>query len=120
LVENHPDIDNYKLYFAQSLYKAGDYEAALTACLSITHEEHAEWSNKLQAAIKFQLDDLAGAKIILEQKLRQDDVTTIMNRGLHWLHCVTYFRNSFLLLEWKIRGSIEMFSGRIATWWILW
>ena len=32
LVKLYPDVDNYKLAFAQSLYKSGMYQDALKAC----------------------------------------------------------------------------------------
>lgn len=32
LVKLYPDVDHYKLAFAQSLYKSGMYQDALKAC----------------------------------------------------------------------------------------
>jgi tetratricopeptide repeat protein 30 len=111
LVEHYPDIDPYKLYFAQALYKAGDYEAALTACLNVNQPDYVDSSFKLQAAIKFQMDDLNGAKSILDQSLRKDDITTIANRGcllFKVMQCMPFHQklneiNSVDFIERKIR-----------------
>jgi len=49
LVRYYPEIDNYKLYYAQSLQKSGQYQAALKACLNI---ENPELNQKVYIIIK--------------------------------------------------------------------
>lgn len=39
LVRHYPEIDAYKLYHAQALYKSGQYAAAQKACLGIENSE---------------------------------------------------------------------------------
>ena len=53
LIKMCPDVDEYKMYYAQALYKAGLYEPAIKACQAVA--ESAELGNRvmlLQAAIK--------------------------------------------------------------------
>ena len=45
LVRAYPEIDEYRLYYAQSLHKSGQYQAALKACQTI---ENAEFSQKVR------------------------------------------------------------------------
>jgi tetratricopeptide repeat protein 30 len=40
LVKINPDIDDYKLYYAQSLFKACMYNEALKACQGIENPEY--------------------------------------------------------------------------------
>ena len=53
LMKMCPDSDEYRLYYAQALYKAGMYEPAAKACQAVA--DSAELGNRvmmLQAAIK--------------------------------------------------------------------
>ena len=64
--------EEYKLYYAQSLYKAGLYQDASRAALRILDAE--ELKNKiltLRAAIAYEQDDLGPAKALLDQCLIQ-------------------------------------------------
>lgn len=42
LVNLVPDVDQYRLYYAQSLYKSGQYESAQNACSSCENPEFQE------------------------------------------------------------------------------
>jgi len=42
LSKNHPEVAEYKAYYAQSLYKAGLYEASAKAAVQIEAPEYAE------------------------------------------------------------------------------
>jgi tetratricopeptide repeat protein 30 len=45
LVNLVPDVDEYRLYYAQSLYKSGQYESAQKACSSCENQEFQERVN---------------------------------------------------------------------------
>lgn len=73
-----PEVEEYKLYYAQSLYKAGSYPEATRAALRLESEEFAQRVVWLQAAIKYEQDELAGCKSLLDQCM-QDDPETVVN-----------------------------------------
>jgi tetratricopeptide (TPR) repeat protein len=51
LVKIYPDVFDYQIYHAQSLYKAGDYENAQKVCQSIDIPEHVNKIVQLQIAV---------------------------------------------------------------------
>jgi tetratricopeptide repeat protein 30 len=67
LVKFHPEADSYKIYYAQSLYKAGLYPEANRACLRVDSEQYAQRLLMLQAAIKYEEDDLSSSKALLDR-----------------------------------------------------
>ena len=42
LVKVYPEVDEYKLYYAQALHKAGSYPEALKACQNIDNPSYAQ------------------------------------------------------------------------------
>ncbi len=42
LVKYFPEVDDYKLYYSQSLYKAALYNDALKACQGIDNPEYGQ------------------------------------------------------------------------------
>uniref|UniRef100_A0A8C6UCN8 Tetratricopeptide repeat protein 30 n=1 Tax=Neogobius melanostomus TaxID=47308 RepID=A0A8C6UCN8_9GOBI len=76
LTQLHPEVDDYKLYYAQSLYKAGAYPEATKASFALDTPSMV----KLQACIKYCEEDYSAAKSLLEQ-LPQDDPDYIFNSG---------------------------------------
>ncbi|XP_034314143.1 intraflagellar transport protein 70A isoform X1 [Magallana gigas] len=86
----HPEIEDYKLYYAQALYKACLYQEAMKVACQIDNPEYQSQLNgnirkkdditKLQAAIKFGEEDLPGAKSLVEQ-CPSDDPDTEINLG---------------------------------------
>ncbi|XP_055008510.1 tetratricopeptide repeat protein 30A isoform X2 [Boleophthalmus pectinirostris] len=79
----HPEVEEYRLYYAQSLYKAGAYPEATKASFSLdtpnTHTQDLKMV-KLQACIKYCEEDYSAAKSLLEQ-LPPDDPDYIFNSG---------------------------------------
>lgn len=73
-----PDVEEYKLYYAQALYKAGLYPDAIRAALRVEGTQFAQRVVSLQAAIKYEQDELAACKSLLDQCL-PDDPETIIN-----------------------------------------
>ncbi|TRY80025.1 hypothetical protein TCAL_13467 [Tigriopus californicus] len=84
LTLNYPDIEDYKVYFSQALYQACLYEEAMKVTVQIDNPEMAGQMMKLQAAIKYGEEDVAGAKSLVDQ-CPADDPDTDINRG-----CILY------------------------------
>ena len=64
LMKMCPDVDEYKMYYAQSLFKAGLYEPSLKACQAVSDSPGlAARVLVLQAAIKYEQDDLMNTKV---------------------------------------------------------
>eukprot|EP00727_Mastigamoeba_balamuthi_P001461 m51a1_g11311 putative tetratricopeptide repeat protein 30a-like (630) ;mRNA; f:91431-94054 len=72
LVREYPMVTEYKLNLAQSLMRAGLYNEALRACLTIDDPSYAARVTKLQATIRYEQEDLAGTRSILDGA-QQDD-----------------------------------------------
>jgi tetratricopeptide repeat protein 30 len=89
LVRFHPDVDEYKIYYAQSLFKAGLYDEAGKACMRLDNEEYSQRLLKLQAAIRYEQDELAACKSLVDQCL-PDDPDTLINQA-----CITYKEGEF-------------------------
>merc|ERR1719502_1145431 len=80
-----PEVDEYKMYYAQSLFKEGLYEPALKACQNVAdNPELATRVLMLQAAIKYEQDDLMNTKALIEQ-CPPDEADTLVNQA-----CVMY------------------------------
>ncbi|KAJ3225946.1 Tetratricopeptide repeat protein 30A [Clydaea vesicula] len=89
LVQYFPDVAEYRLYYAQSLYKSGQYQPAQKGCQSIDNPEFGHKVLCLQAAIKYETNDLAGCKLLIDQS-PQDDPETMINQG-----CLLYKEGKF-------------------------
>ena len=90
LVKFYPDVEDYKIYYAQSMYKAGLYPEAMRVSHQIDSEQHDQRMSTLRAAIKYEQDDLRGCANIAEQKMVPDDPDTIV-----CLACVAYKEKKF-------------------------
>ncbi|XP_043945724.1 tetratricopeptide repeat protein 30A isoform X2 [Protopterus annectens] len=80
LTQSHPDVDDYKLYYAQSLYKACMYPEAMKATFLLDSPAYHSKVLKLQAAVKYAEEDLSGAKSLVEQ-MPSDDPDSEVNLG---------------------------------------
>ncbi|XP_035510570.1 tetratricopeptide repeat protein 30A isoform X3 [Morone saxatilis] len=80
LTQLHPEVEEYKVYYAQSLYKAGAYPEAARASFILDNQSSHSKMIKLQASIKYCEEDYSAAKSLLEQ-LPQDDPDYIYNMG---------------------------------------
>ena len=81
LMKMCPEVDEYKMYYAQSLFKAGLYEPALKACQNVA--DNPELSTRvlsLQAAIKYEQDDLMNTKALIDQ-LPPEEADTLINQA---------------------------------------
>ncbi|XP_018649626.1 hypothetical protein Smp_166420 [Schistosoma mansoni] len=80
LTQHFPEVEEYKFYFAQSLYKAGLFQAATKAAAQIEDPNFKEKLNKLNAAIHYGEGDLSGSRSIVEQN-STGDIDSIINLG---------------------------------------
>lgn len=80
LMRLHPEINDYKLYYAQSQYKANCYPEATKCSCQIENPSYQARVTKLQAAIKYAEEDLPNAKTLVEQ-CSSDDPDTEFNMG---------------------------------------
>lgn len=58
LVKLFPDVDEYQMYYAQALFKSGQYQPAMQAALSVESPEQQHRMLMLQCAIKYEQDEL--------------------------------------------------------------
>ncbi|KAK0043143.1 tetratricopeptide repeat protein 30A [Biomphalaria pfeifferi] len=76
----HPEVEDYRLYYAQSLHKACLYQEAMKVACQIDNPKYQGQITKLQAAIKYGEEDLPAAKSLVEQ-CPADDPDTEINFG---------------------------------------
>ncbi|GFY77438.1 tetratricopeptide repeat protein 30A [Trichonephila inaurata madagascariensis] len=72
-----PEVDDYKLYYAQSLYQACFYQEAMKVTCQIENPDYQAKIVKLQAAIKYGEEDLAAAKSLVDQSPSGDPDTEV-------------------------------------------
>jgi tetratricopeptide repeat protein 30 len=84
LMKMCPDVEAYKFYYAQALFKAGMYEPALKACQAVDGPDFQERVLMLQVAIKYEQDDFMNTKSLIDS-LPPDDADTLVNSA-----CVMY------------------------------
>lgn len=89
LIKYYPEVVEYRIYLAQSLYKAENYVEALKACQNIDKPELAQQLTILQFAIKYQMNELNNAHMLLENS-EQDKEETLICQG-----CILYKENKF-------------------------
>lgn len=72
LVSICPDVEEYKLYYAQSLYKSGLFAEAMKAAIRVEGEQYQQRVLMLQSIIKYEQDELPGSKGYLDQCHNED------------------------------------------------
>lgn len=77
LTKFYPDVDTYKLYHAQSLYKAGLYTEAQKVAQQIENQEYADKILQLQIAIQYELEEISHAKSLISQLASDASEATI-------------------------------------------
>lgn len=89
LIKYYPEVAEYKIYLAQSLYKAENYIEALKACQNIDKPELSQQVIMLQFAIKYQMNELSNAHALLENSDPNKE-ETLVSQG-----CILYKENKF-------------------------
>uniref|UniRef100_A0A3Q3XPA5 Tetratricopeptide repeat protein 30 n=1 Tax=Mola mola TaxID=94237 RepID=A0A3Q3XPA5_MOLML len=78
LTQLHPEVEEYKVYYAQSLYKAGAFPEATKATFVLDNPSSHTKMLKLQACIKYCEEDYS---VSLLEQLPQEDSDYIYNMG---------------------------------------
>lgn len=73
-----PEVEDYKMYYAQSLYKAGQLQEATRAAVRVDGEQFSQKVLQLQAVIKYEQDELPSCKSLLDQ-CQPDDPDVVVN-----------------------------------------
>ncbi|XP_042360451.1 tetratricopeptide repeat protein 30A isoform X1 [Plectropomus leopardus] len=114
LTQLHPEVEEYKVYYAQSLYKAGAYPEAMKASFVLDNPSSHVKMVKLQACIKYCEEDYSAAKSLLEQ-LPQEDPDYVYNMG-----CLLYQDGKYeeackkLMSAMQVLGYVPALSYNIA------
>jgi tetratricopeptide repeat protein 30 len=77
LVKYYPDVTEYRIYLAQSLYKAEAYDEAMRASNNIDKPELIHQKSMLQFAIKYQMNELAESNKILNNAFNDREDTMV-------------------------------------------
>mmetsp|Transcript_17248 Transcript_17248/g.19427 ORF Transcript_17248/g.19427 Transcript_17248/m.19427 type:complete len:644 (+) Transcript_17248:56-1987(+) len=102
LVKYYPEVEEYRMYYAQSLFKAAHYNEALKACQQIDNPEHVHRMTMLQASIKYEQDELQFAKSMLKQTVAED-AEVIICEG-----CILYKEDQFDEARKKFEEALNM------------
>eukprot|EP01038_Epipyxis_sp_PR26KG_P005705 gene5705-7874_t len=78
LIKICPDVDEYRIYYAQSLFKAGSYPEATKAAVRVENEQFYQRVKMLQAVIKYEQDELPSSKALLDE-CHSEDPDVIIN-----------------------------------------
>lgn len=77
-----PDVDEYKIYYAQALCKAGMYADSMKMAVRVDTEQHRQRVLMLQAIAKYEQDDLGACKSLLNQCFQEDPDVAINKAAL--------------------------------------
>jgi len=103
LVQNYPVVDEYKIYYAQSVFKAAQYEEATKACAKMSElPEFQQKVTNLQASIEYEQGNIQACKARLDRG-RQEDPDTIVNTA-----CVLYREGGFDEARVKFMEAIQL------------
>ncbi|KAH0816200.1 hypothetical protein GEV33_006592 [Tenebrio molitor] len=109
LTQMYPDNNDYKLYYAQSLYQACLYDESFQVTKKIVDDpEYKGQVTKLQAAIKYSQEDVLSAKSLVNT-CPSDDPDKEVNLG-----CLLYkvsINNAYLLNRRSIDSLTEIFAS---------
>ncbi|EQC42807.1 hypothetical protein SDRG_00528 [Saprolegnia diclina VS20] len=79
-----PDVEDYHLYYAQSLYKAGQYDAASRKASQLESEQYSHRVALLRSAIYYEQNDIKATQSILDQCLRDDPTTVVFDGAIEY------------------------------------
>ena len=97
-----PDVEEYKLYYAQSLYKAGMFSDATKAAVRVESEQYRQRRIMLQAIIKYNQDDFVSSRSLLDQ-CQQDDTDVLKNNA-----AIAYKQGKFELARNQYNEAINL------------
>jgi len=107
-----PESVEYKVYLAQCYLKAGQYNEATKAAMSVDSSDPAIKQRllQLQVAIKYEQDDLHGCKLIVEQiddEYVKDEPDTLVARG-----CILYKEGEFDKAVKKFKEGMDALGNQ--------
>ncbi|RWS31044.1 tetratricopeptide repeat protein 30A-like protein [Leptotrombidium deliense] len=103
LVQLYPDVEHYKVNYAQCLYQSCMYEEAMRATFQFDEQStHKQQILKLQAAIKYGEEDLGASRTLVEQ-ITIDDNDKEVNLG-----CILFKENRLEESLSKFITSLQM------------
>ena len=82
LIKICPSVEEYKIYYAQSLFKAGMYPEATRSAVKVDSQQNQQRITMLQAAIKYEQDELSACKSLLDGCLPDDPETIIASAAI--------------------------------------
>ena len=77
LIKCHPGNIEYEMYYAQTLYKAGLYPEAMRATMRVDAPEYGQRMLMLKTAIRYEEDDLAACKSLVDECISTEPETII-------------------------------------------
>lgn len=101
LTKFYPDAEDYKIYHAQALYKAGEYESAQKVCQTIDSPQHANKITQLQIAVQYELEEVSHARSLAEQ-LEKDSPEAIITEG-----CLLFKENKYEEARQKFQEAMN-------------
>ena len=109
LVSQYSEVDDYKLHYAQALYKAGLFEEAMKQAAQIESGQYKMRVAKLQAAIKYGQDDLQATRALIDLG-PANDPDTENNMG-----CVLFKERKYLEAAQKFHEALKMLGIPVRT-----
>lgn len=108
----YPEVESYRLYYAQCLFKAGLYPEASKAASRIDSDTNAGAMNMLRAAIAFEEDDLPTARTLLD---RMSPETTSLSQGATYSENLTVNKACVLFKEGKTKDALAAFESALVA-----
>ncbi|CAD8079796.1 unnamed protein product [Paramecium primaurelia] len=102
LVKYYPEIDDYKIYLAQSYYKDSLYDEALKICASVENTQYQGKILQLQALIRYEKNEFQHAKTLLKQN-DMDDPDSIINEA-----CILFKENKFEEARQRFQDAMNL------------
>lgn len=99
----YPNVTEYRIAYAQSLYKAARYQDAAKVALSIDAPESHQRVQKLLAAIHYELDELSTARSHIDEVVPETDPDAIVAQG-----CLLYKEGKFEEARRKFHDCLNM------------
>ena len=102
LTKFYPDVDQYKMYHAQALFKAAMYVEAQKVVHSIENQEYADKILQLQIAIQYELEEIQHAKSLIQQ-MPPESAEAIVAEG-----CMLYKEEKYEEAKVKFQEALNV------------
>jgi tetratricopeptide repeat protein 30 len=99
-----PEVREYKMYYAQSLYKSSNYDDALKVTQSIENTGQNTKILQLQLAIVYEQDQIQSAKSLLNQ-LPSNNMEAVIGAG-----CILYKEGKYEEARAKFQEAINSYG----------